>query len=422
MATFERRPPDERRIVDGEIHERYRPNGADTSRETADSDRMGETRQDKAKKRRLPPPVRASQFTGDPAPVKTIDSHGFILDCDLTQLAGTGGVGKTTIAMQLAVGVALPVSKYPNSHWLDRPINRRGPVIVYSSEDDTGALHRLVVEICAADRIDTRDLEDLIIFDMVDEPDAVLLRSPPRQLGLKPTDLLEDLDATLSAIRPVLVIIDNRAQTVDGNEIDRSVATQAAKEIRRLARKNEAAVILLSHPSLSGIKTGRSGSTGWANTGRNTINMIEPHDDPDDGDKDQDPAKPDTGKRQLIAEKVNYGQRGRVINLQRTCGIFVCTDQPPKPDEEIGKASKAERVFLALLRLHNDRGINVSANPNARNFAPLVFAAHQKRENVSRKAFGNAMEKLLEDRSIRTVEYRSGGHMAVRLEVAWCNS
>jgi hypothetical protein len=86
-----------------------------------------------------------------------------------------------------------------------------------------------------------------------------------------------------------------------------------------------------------------------------------------------------------------YGQRGRTVNLQYNSGVYICTDQPLK-GAGIGAADKARRVFLALLRLSNAQGANVSANPTAsKNYAPTMFAAHQKSENVGRKAFETAM-------------------------------
>ena len=67
----------------------------------------------------------------------------------------------------------------------------------------------------------------------------------------------------------------------------------------------------------------------------------------------------------------------------------------PGADQGIGAQDKAERVFLALLSLHNNHNINVSASSAANNYAPKVFSRHDRNERLSTQALTRAMTALL---------------------------
>jgi RecA-family ATPase len=255
-------------------------------------------------------------------------------------------------------------------------------------------------DICAVEGIDLALLGGLEIIDVSMEEDAFLLRAHPKdKTALLRTNTMLRLEADISACKPVLVVIDNKGQTIDADEINRIVAIKSGNHFRRLARANHCAIMMLAHPSLSGLAsgTGASGSTSWFNTGRGQIDMIR-----SPGDDDGDRIGPDNGRRMLVNRKANYQQMGQAINVEWRQGCYVCTDPEPKADG-IGQVDRAERVFMKLLRWHTKHSQPVSPRQQARNWAPMIFAAHTQRENVSRSQFKRAMDALLESATI-TVE------------------
>ena len=286
------------------------------------------------------PRIKASSFAGKPAPERRfVDKRHFFLADDLNYFSGAGAIGKTTIGLQLLAAYA---HRDERAMWLGALLNEYGPALIYSAEEDADELNRRLTAICAFEGWDLADLDRLEIIDMsVDEQKALLVADPKNKLNLLKTDLIHRLDKDIVAVRPGLVFIDNKAQTVDADEISRNVATKTGNVLRHLGRRNRCGIIMAAHPSLTGLNsgTGSAGSTGWFNTGRNQVNMTCPADD----------AK-DDGRRVLTKPKANYSASGQEINVVWDQGCYRCTDEALRADAGLGKADKAERVFLALLR------------------------------------------------------------------------
>ncbi|WP_167376987.1 AAA family ATPase [Rhizobium aegyptiacum] len=88
-------------------------------------------------------------------------------------------------------------------------------------------IQRRLEAAAAAEAFDLRDLRDLRIYDLSARVDKALLVSPQRHRLVK-TPIFNALEEQIAQIRPALVIIDNRAQTIICDEIDRSLATRAS--------------------------------------------------------------------------------------------------------------------------------------------------------------------------------------------------
>src|SRR6185503_13926162 len=87
---------------------------------------------------------------------------------------------------------------------------------------------------------------------------------------IKPTSLYGRMHQAVCETKPKLLVLDTSADVFAGNENDRMQVRQFIGLLRRLAIDGNCAVILCSHPSLTGINTGSglSGSTGWHNSVR----------------------------------------------------------------------------------------------------------------------------------------------------------
>ncbi|NEK53231.1 AAA family ATPase [Rhizobium leguminosarum] len=344
-------------------------------------------------------PTRASELVNmTPAPLEFIDGLDLFVKGELNYLMGAGAAGKTTLMVQLAAAVGLSERAHPGpALWLEKPVTTRGPVMFFSAEDDTNALHRKLLDVCAALAVGLEDLPNVILHDLAKEDDKVLLASAARGRPVRKTKLFDALENSVATIKPVLIIIDNRAQVVMADEIDRNVATAVGNKFRALAAKSGATVILLGHPSVAGMKTGSSGSTGWNNTVRNTVLMTKPEGDDEDHD-----AVVDDGKRQLIVPKSNYGPMGLRANLQWRAGVYCRTDKQERPDEGIGKDAKAELVFLQLLEVFESRGTKLSNSPNSSTYAPRLFAKDDRREGINKREFERAMNRLFDAGKLKT--------------------
>ncbi|TWA15962.1 AAA domain-containing protein [Sinorhizobium medicae] len=364
----------------------------------------------KAEKPKLLPTTKANTFAHyKPEPIEFVDGHGLFLADDLNFLTGAGAIGKSLTSLQLACAVALPERDYPETHWLGRPVRRRGKVLYVSAEDELKVNHSRVLDIAAAEAFETRLLYNLEICDLSTKEDKALFTG--QKSHVRATPLFTLLENTIRALHPALVVLDNRTQLADVDELNRNAAAKVGNYLRALSKHHDTTLIVLAHPSLSGLsqKTGNSGSTGWITTIRNQVDMRRP-DEASDG--------PDDGRRILVSQKPNYGPQGHVVNVKWDMGAYRCTDEPKRAGADIGSADKARRVFLALLRLHNGLGINVSANPTANNYAPKRFYVHPKNENISIKALTKAMHELLENGQIASVPYGPPSAGTRRLWVA----
>ena len=311
-------------------------------------------------------------------PRQFLDGHGFILMGAVHVMSGDGGIGKTDLACQalVATHTGSPVP------FLGLPVTRQGPVLMFSAEEPEAEIRRRIHAICEAECIDPAMLTDLHLIDF-SRRDGLALRGEQEPAGWCRRRLFRRLRRTVEMTRPALLVIDNRMRIFAGNQNDPVLATAVITELDALAFECGMSVLLLSHPSLSQIGSGRgdSGSVAWTNAGRSRSYFHHP-------EKDRDLlAEPDDGRRVLTNLKANYGQPGKSLDFIWQDGRFRCTWQPPKADAGIGAQDKAERVFLSLLRLHNTQNINVSASSAANNYAPKVFTRHDRAERISTARF-----------------------------------
>lgn len=83
-----------------------------------------------------------------------------------------------------------------------------------------------------------------------------ILGAPDRSGTIKPTPLFDQLLEPAGDLKPKHIGIDTSADVFAGNEIDRTQVRQFIGLLRRLAIAANGSVVLLSHPSLTGINSG----------------------------------------------------------------------------------------------------------------------------------------------------------------------
>ncbi|CAM3552168.1 AAA family ATPase [Paracoccus nototheniae] len=322
----------------------------------------------------------ASDLEGRDVPAREWLVPDMIPSGTVTLLGGDGGTGKSLLALQLAKAVATA------SRWLGYQ-TASGPVLFISAEDDDDELHRRTSDIVRATGGHFSDLDRLVLRSLAGE-DA-LLAFLDRQSGvLSPTSLYAEIEARIEEEKPVLIVLDTLADLFPGNENDRAQARQFIGLLRGWAIRHSCAVVLLAHPSLSGLNSGSgtSGSTGWNNSVRSRLYLERIA-------QEGYEANPDA--RVLRTMKANYGRTGGEINMTWKDGVFA-PDQRESGLDRMAASARAERVFLKLLRMITEQGRRVNDKGSA-SYAPKQFAEHPNAEGITKRAFKTAMEAMLAD-------------------------
>jgi RecA-family ATPase len=329
------------------------------------------------------PVITAAAFAGEPVPPRRWIVQDMIPDRTVSILAGDGGDGKTTLVLQLAAAIA------GDRPWLGyNP--ESGGVLFVSAEDDCNEIHRRLAAIAISLGVPLSDLADLHIVPLAGK-DAVMATPQAKTGLLAPTAVFRGLVALVERIKPRLVILDALADVFGGEENARAQARQFISLLRRLAIDHNHAVVLIAHPSLTGMKEGTSGSTAWSNSVRSRLYL--------ERIKGDDGKEIDADLRVLRVKKSNYGPVGLELRLRWSNGSFIL-DGSARGFDKLAAEAKAERVFLDLLALFTAQGRDVSPKPSS-TYAPSVFAKHPDNSGVSKADLARAMERLLKRKEIR---------------------
>jgi RecA-family ATPase len=271
-----------------------------------------------------------ADWAGKPVPERSWLVSGIIPMRKVTGLYGDGGTGKTTLALQLAIDVAL------GRDFLEMP-TKAGRVFAFLGEDEELDTHISLAALCEHYGIGLEELRGRMLVAPRAAADNVLMTfdgSHP-----KVTPLFEELLRTLKLLAPVVIIVDTAADTFGGNEnIRAEVRAFVANCCGRLARETGAAVVLLAHPSQTGIasKRGDGGSTAWSNSMRSRLSLSYD----DDGDADN---------RILELKKTNHSRTGSSFKLRWHNGAFVVGDSAKQPRSltpgEVDIIAEVERSF-----------------------------------------------------------------------------
>ena len=205
-------------------------------------------------------------------------------------------------------------------------------------------------------------------------------------------------------------MLDPSADVFAGSENDRSQVRQFITLLRGLAIDANTAVLVASHPSLTGkvTGTGLSGTTAWHNSVRARLYLK--------GIKTNSGDESDPDLRELEVMKSNYGPGGERIRMRWHQGIFI-PEPGPSSLKQRADARKAEEVFFTLLGRFEKQERTVSANFGP-TYAPKVFADHPDATGITKRALQEAMTRLLERGKIRNERYGPPSRQRTRLRRA----
>jgi hypothetical protein len=294
--------------------------------------------------------------------------------------SGEGATGKSIGQLHLSVATVL------NRDWLGITPGQ-GPAIFIDAEDDDKVLHRRLKAI--AEHYQTSITEmircGLRLVSWVG-CDATLAFPSKKSGKIEPTPLYHQLLEETGDIKPRLVGIASSANVFAGNEIDRGQVQQFVGLLTRIAMVANGSVVLISHPSLSGIssESGLSGSTQWHNAVRARYFLR--------GVKPEAGEPLDTDMREIVFKKNNYGPISENIILRWDNGLFLPVTCGV---DQAAKDAIACEVFIGLLKRFHAANRNVSDKPSV-SYAPSVFAKEEeaKRAGLNSQDLTRAMQEL----------------------------
>lgn len=244
----------------------------------------------------------------EPAPARRWVVQDWVPSGVVSALYGDGGIGKTLAAQQLMTCCSI------GAPWFGLEV-MQGRTLGVFCEDDEEELQRRQEAINRALGSSMGDLGKMRLLSRLGSDNA-LVQFTGTQGNL--TAFHEALCVTCRDWKPDLVVADTAADLYPDNENDRSkVRWFIQTALAGLAREMKCAVLLLAHPSASGLATGAGtgGSTAWNNTVRSRIYLAK-----EDGDA------ADADARILSRKKANYAAKDASIRLAWRDGVLLRAD------------------------------------------------------------------------------------------------
>ena len=329
---------------------------------------------------------RLSMF--EPSPPKFIMQDW--LPCGYATLfAGHGGIGKSGIALMLAVCIAMGIPFWGMTV-------ERCRVLYLSCEDREGVLHWRLARICVLLGITLVDLTGwLEVIDLVGH--ETILYQPTRDRSPL-TVAYDELRNKMKSLSSQVLFVDGISDTYDGNENARAEVKAYINALLALISADDGAVVLVGHvskPATTGkIGEGYSGSTGWHNSVRARWYLYPETKAADDNRQDR------TGKLILELQKSNLGPTDRAVMFEwdDTAGLYAGRGMEEESNFDRNYRERQERDgILAVLKACKD---HVPAATSGQRTAYHVLSAQPNLPesllagNAARKRFWKHVEVL----------------------------
>jgi hypothetical protein len=204
----------------------------------------------------------------DPEPVVEWVVEDHIPIEHATIVSGNGGTGKTTLIAQLMAAMQI------GGEWLGMKVKQGGALFVTSEEGKKDA-NRMLRAVLKAEGKSLAHCPNLQVISLADR-DATMAAAPSRLAPLVATPLWHALERLIERKKPLLVVLDARADMYGGEENFRRHVRGFIVMLKRLAMNQHLASLLIEHPSLSGMNTGTglSGSSDWHNGPRARLYLV----------------------------------------------------------------------------------------------------------------------------------------------------
>ena len=220
-----------------------------------------------------------------------------------TSLYAPGGFGKSLLAQLLGSCVA------SGREFLGVP-TMHAPVLGIFCEDDDDELWRRQCRINNLVSLRMTDLSAFAAQGRLGLPNLLMAFTKGKPPAALP--LLAEIEAKAIMVGARLIILDNAAQLFGGEENARAEVTTFINELNGLARRLNAAVLMLGHPPKSGAEY--SGSTAWHAAVRCMWTLTRAAEKEEDGEPSE--------LMILTRSKANYAPGGAEIRLRWVDGVL----------------------------------------------------------------------------------------------------
>jgi RecA-family ATPase len=338
------------------------------------------------------PLINISKWDNEPVPQQEWAVSDRIPLGKVAIFSGEGAAGKSLLQLQLSVAHVL------GGEWLGVPA-RKGPALFVDAEDDGPVLHKRLADILRY--YDNATFADAakagLNLASLSGQDAVL--GYFNRGRIEPTPLYNKLLEMVGDLKPVMTGIASSADVYAGSEIDRAQVQQFVSLLTRLAKVGGGSVVLISHPSLTGISSGSglSGSTAWHNSVRARFYL-------ESVKAEEEGEQTDSNLREIHFKKNNYGPVSESIPLRYENGLFLPVEGS-EFDKEV-RIETAQKVFVMTLQRFAKENRTASANPGP-TYAPTLFAKELEActYKVGKNALADAMRVLLAEKKICQESY-----------------
>lgn len=303
--------------------------------------------------------VDVADVLSKPSPPPRFVWDGFLPRNEVALLGAHGGTGKSTIALMLAACVAV-----------GRPLfgiaTEKAKTVFVSLEDGAPIVRHRLARICRLMGFNPLDVaQNLTVVDGTENPE--LFACTGRDAG-SVTGTFGELETLAQGAG--LIVADNASDAFGGDEIQRRQVRAFIRSLARIARANDAVVLLLAHVDKgtsrggkgAGNTEGYSGSTAWNNSVRSRLFM----------------RRDESGALILEHQKSNHAMLRKPLSLAWPENGLpeVCTTSAPAGDDAAQGLLNAEhtRALMRLIAEFSARGEHVTTATTSRTHAAKLLA------------------------------------------------
>jgi AAA domain len=333
-----------------------------------------------------------------------------------TLLAGHGGVGKSGIALHLAVCIAAGVP------FFGIEVERRRSSYL-SCEDREGLLHWRLARICRHIGVDLANLRGwLDVRDLVGH-DCVLWERDPRT-GYTVTSAYASLVHSIEDQGTEFLVVDGVSDTFGGNENAKTEVKRYVNALVAPIPADRGAALLVGHiakPAASGVPTteGYSGTTGWHNSVRARWYLFPETRKGEDGERPER-----TGDLILELQKSNMGRMDQQMRFawDEAAHLFVGREIVAATASDRAARDRFERAGIPRSLLACPEPVPAASTGQRTAFHVLAaqpaFPDSLRSGSAGRRQFWRHLEVLRAMGAVKEDTYRRADRHYVRALVA----